>query len=301
MVKLEITHTTEYEYSAPAIESISELRVCPRNTARQRVLSHYTEVQPQMPLDSYEDYYGNRVQTLSMPVRHTRLHVTSHSEVETEPETMFLEACDMSVSEAVHYFMSRERELYDFLMESRYCRFSAEVDAIAAELFPSMRGFGECVFGLNQWIYREFKYHPGVTDVSTPVDAVLKTRSGVCQDFAHVMISVLRATGIPARYVSGYVESVVPPDSSAVGRVSRPSLRGTEASHAWIEVFTPLGEWVGLDPTNNCKEGEQHVQIGVGRDYDDVPPLRGVFKGAEKQQLSVSVSVSRVVSEESID
>ncbi len=300
-MKLEITHTTEYEYSAPAIESISELRVCPRNTARQRVLYHHTEVHPQMPLDWHEDCYGNRVQTLSVPVRHTRLRVISRSEVETEPESMYLEASGMSVSEAVHYFMGREWELYDFLMESRYCRFSSEVDEIAACFFPSMGDFGECVLNLNRWIFKEFKYEPGVTDVSTPVDEVLKTRSGVCQDFAHVMISVLRATGIPARYVSGYIESVVSQDSSWVGRSSRPHLRGAEASHAWIEVFTPLGEWVGLDPTNQCKEGEQHVQIAVGRDYDDVPPLRGVFKGPEKQQLSVSVSVSRVVSEESMD
>jgi transglutaminase-like putative cysteine protease len=210
----------------------------------------------------------------------------------------FLEASGMSVSEAVHYFMGRERELYDFLMESWYCRFSEEVDAIAARFFPSMGDFGECVLHLNRWIFDEFKYQPGVTDVSTPVDKVLETRTGVCQDFAHVMISVLRATGIPARYVSGYIESVAP---GAVARTGHEPLRGADASHAWIEVFTPLGEWVGVDPTNRCKEGEQHVQIAVGRDYDDVPPLRGVFKGAERQQLSVSVTVSRVVSEESVN
>jgi transglutaminase-like putative cysteine protease len=251
-----------------------------------------------MPLDFYEDYYGNRVQTLSVPVRHTRLRVTSRSEVETGPEAEYLEASGMSVSEAVHYFMRREWELYDFLMESRYCCFNAEVDEIAASFFPSMGDFGECVWNFNRWIFKEFKYQPGVTTVGTPVEEVLKKRSGVCQDFAHVMISVLRATGIPARYVSGYIESVAPGDWGGRGRHA---LRGAEASHAWVEVFTPLGEWAGLDPTNECKEGEQHVQIAVGRDYDDVPPLRGVFKGSEKQQLSVSVTVSRVQSEESKD
>ncbi|MCS7064151.1 MAG: transglutaminase family protein [Methylacidiphilales bacterium] len=298
-MKLEITHTTEYEYSAPAIESVSELRVCPRNTARQRLLAHHTEVQPQMPLEVYEDCYGNRVQTLSVPVKHTRLCVTARSVVETEGASMYLEASDMSVSEAVHYFISREWELYDFLMESRLCRFSAEVDEIAARMFPSMGSFGEAVLGLNEWIYREFEYRPGVTTVSTPVEEVLRMRRGVCQDFAHVMISILRATGIPARYVSGYIESGH--GSGDGGRGGRAILRGAEASHAWVEVFTPLGEWVGLDPTNNCKEGEQHVQVAVGRDYEDVPPLRGVFKGSEKQQLSVLVTVSRVRSEESVD
>jgi transglutaminase-like putative cysteine protease len=130
---------------------------------------------------------------------------------------------------------------------------------------------------------------PGVTDIRTPLGDVLRKRQGVCQDFAHLMIALIRCAGLPARYVSGYLEteSVRSPGG----------LVGATASHAWVEVYLPSGMWVGIDPTNDMLEGERHVQIGIGRDYGDVPPLRGVFKGAKRQQLSVMVTVSRTTGE----
>jgi transglutaminase-like putative cysteine protease len=156
---------------------------------------------------------------------------------------------------------------------------------MSRELLPSSGSFSELILGLNHHIYEEFTYMPGVTDVRTPLADVLRKRQGVCQDFAHLMIALIRCAGLPARYVSGYIETEPVSGTS--------SLTGATASHAWVEVFLPSGLWIGLDPTNDMLEGERHIQLGVGRDYGDVSPMRGVFKGPERQRLSVTVAVSR--------
>jgi transglutaminase-like putative cysteine protease len=145
----------------------------------------------------------------------------------------------------------------------------------------------EALEDLNNWIYTNFTYKPGVTNVSTPLSTVLRQRKGVCQDFAHLMLSIIRHNGLPARYVSGYIEPVDPT------RPGGSELVGAAASHAWVEVNLPNGTWWGLDPTNNQCAGERHVKVAVGRDYHDVAPLRGTFKGASNQKLQVIVSMKR--------
>jgi transglutaminase-like putative cysteine protease len=149
---------------------------------------------------------------------------------------------------------------------------------------------GEVLHELNGWIHREFTYKPGVTDISTPLATVVKQRVGVCQDFAHLMLAILRTIGLPARYVSGYIEHFDPTKTDA-------RLIGAAASHAWVEVFLPGGEWYGLDPTNNQPAGERHVVTAVGRDYHDVAPMRGTYKGMLDQKLQVIVSLQRRAAE----
>lgn len=300
-----IVHTTEYEYSEPAVESYTELRVRPRNTLKQVVQRHYTLVEPRVPMESYDDYYGNFVEFLSVPFRHRKLVVTSRSAVETRAMPDPLTGLDLYVSEAVRLAWPYRRELYDFLMPSEHARFHPGVREIAGDLFTPGGSYVDAVQALNALFTREFKYQPGVTDVRTPIEDVISSRQGVCQDFAHIMIAVLRCAGLPARYVSGYIEtdaaatqSEAQLQSGAVVDLEEADaddkpLVGATASHAWVELFTPNGQWVGLDPTNNILEGERHVQIAIGRDYADVPPLRGVFKGAQRQLLSVHVSVRR--------
>ncbi len=302
----QIVHTTEYDYSAPAVESYTELRVRPRNTLKQVVVSHATEVNPQVPLETYTDYYGNFVEAMSVPFRHRSLTVTSRSTVETRLLPDGFSGLDLTVSEAVRLCWPRRMELYDFLMPSEHVPLSPAVEGLAAKLLPSSAPFVETVLGLNQYLFKTFKYESGVTDISTPIDHVIETRQGVCQDFAHVMIALFRAAGLPARYVSGYIETDAAAQRSerrngAAGLLpgfdedaeEEAKLIGATASHAWVEVYCPNGHWIGLDPTNNILESERHVQIGVGRDYADVPPLRGVYKGAQQQLLSVKVSVRR--------
>jgi transglutaminase-like putative cysteine protease len=280
-----IVHTTAYEYSAPAIESFTELRVRPRQSNRQIVHSHVTEVTPRAALEDFTDYYDNAVECLSVPYRHKTLTVTSRSTVETLPHKDALSALDLSVSEAVRLNWPQRRELFDFLMPSRHAPITPELEQMSKELLPSSAHFADSMLSLCKHIFEKFTYMPGVTDVRTPLSEVLRKRQGVCQDFAHLMIALVRCAGLPARYVSGYLET-----ESVSGESG---LVGATASHAWVEVYMPNGVWVGLDPTNDMLEGERHVQIGIGRDYGDVPPLRGVFKGAKRQALTVGVTVSR--------
>ena len=323
-MKFRVVHTTQYEYSAPAIECYSELRVRPRNTLRQVITNHVTEVVPRVPLEVFTDYWGNWGESLSVPFRHQRLTVTSRCTVQTRPFHDALKGIDLSVSEAAHLQMPRRREFYDFLMPSPLVEITPEVEAMARKHLNSRTSFTTAVLGLNEYIFKQFKYQPGATTISTPVGEVIAKRKGVCQDFAHLFIAVLRAAGIPARYVSGYIETeaqanaalsghdpldfhdlqgMVPPPTPGKrspgprDRNQPPPLIGATASHAWVEFCAPNGLWIGIDPTNNMLESERHVQIGIGRDYADVPPLRGVFKGARKQVLSVKVTVARTPGE----
>ena len=284
-----IVHTTAYEYSAPAIESYTELRVRPRQSNRQIVHHHVTEVTPRAALEEFTDYYDNMVECLSVPYRHKTLTVTSRSTVETQPHKDALSGLDLTVSEAVRLYWPQRRELFDFLMPSMHSPITPEIEAMSKQQLPSSGSFSEGIKGLCSFIFTKFTYMPGVTDIRTPLSEVMRKRQGVCQDFAHLMIALLRAAGLPARYVSGYIET----DSVRGGT----GLVGATASHAWVEVYMPSGVWIGIDPTNDMMEGERHVQIGLGRDYHDVPPLRGVFKGAKRQQLSVGVTVSRTTGE----
>jgi transglutaminase-like putative cysteine protease len=284
-----IVHTTAYEYSAPAIESFTELRVRPRQSPRQIVHRHVTEVTPRAALEEFTDYYDNTVECLSVPFRHKTLTVTSRSTVETLPHKDALSALDLSVAEAVRLNWPQRRELFDFLMPSQHSPITPELEQLSKQQLPSSASFADSIKGLSSYIFKTFTYMPGVTDIRTPISEVLRQRQGVCQDFAHLMIALVRCAGLPARYVSGYLET------ESVR--SEDSLVGATASHAWVEVYLPNGMWVGVDPTNDMLEGERHVQIGIGRDYGDVPPLRGVFKGAKRQQLSVMVTVSRTTGE----
>jgi transglutaminase-like putative cysteine protease len=284
-----IVHTTAYEYSAPAIESFTELRVRPRQSNRQIVHNHVTEVTPRAVIDEFTDYYENTVECLSVPFRHKCLSVTSSSTVETLPHKDALSGLDLTVSEAVRLNWPRRRELFDFLIPSMHAPITPEIELLSKQHLPSSASFTESILGLCGYIYNNFTYMPGVTEVRTPLMEVLQKRQGVCQDFAHLMIALIRSAGLPARYVSGYIETEPAPGGNV--------MVGATASHAWVEVYLPSGLWLGIDPTNDILEGERHVQIGIGRDYHDVPPLRGVFKGAERQQLSVMVTVSRTTGE----
>jgi transglutaminase-like putative cysteine protease len=296
-----IEHTTEYAYSAPATESFSELRLRPRDSLRQKVSRHSTHIQPAVAVESYVDYFGNFVETISVPFRHTKLAVTSICDVITHPHADALSVLDLTLSESRLLYARKRRELYDFLRPSHFIRFTPEIHEMARELLPPTASFAQAMFGLNTYIYKNFKYQPGVTDARTSVPEFLKKRKGVCQDFAHLMIALCRTVGIPARYVSGYIESeLIPYDHDAP---PDPALIGAAASHAWVEIYSPNHFWVGLDPTNNMLESERHVQIGIGRDYHDVPPLQGIFQGRRQQSLSVQVRVMRteVIPETPID
>ncbi len=283
-MQFHIVHSTEFDYPAPATEAFSEFRLQPRDTLHQAVAHHQIRVMPSVLTDDYTDYFGNHVETMSVPFRHQRLKVTSVADVVTMPRADVLSGLELTVCEARMLFQADRRNLHDFLRPSSYVAFSKELRRLSSVHLPDTGDFTECVLALNRHIFEEFTYTPGATDVNTNVNQFLEKKEGVCQDFSHFMIGICRVAGIPARYVSGYIETDPAPEGALVGAT---------ASHAWVEVMAPNGFWVGLDPTNNIVEGERHVQIGIGRDYSDVPPMKGTFKGPNSQVMSVDVSMTR--------
>ncbi|MGD9896027.1 MAG: transglutaminase N-terminal domain-containing protein [Candidatus Methylacidiphilaceae bacterium] len=297
-MKFSIVHATEYEYSEPALHSYSELRIRPRRTSWQEVLSHRTDVEPKAPLHGFTDCYGNLVEFFSIHFRHSRLTVTAHSQVQTRRRPDPTAGLEISVERARTLLAAERAHLFDFLIPSRFVSFSPEIHELAAELLPPTALFGESLFSVGRRVHELLRYVPGSTDAATPVLTALARRQGVCQDFAHLALAIFRSGGIPARYISGYVEPLPPQALRDNPEAAARSAATGAASHAWVEIRCPGGSWVGLDPTNLSWENEQHVQAAVGRDYGDVAPLRGIFTGARDQRLAISVRIERIEEED---
>ncbi len=279
-----VSHTTEYAYEGAASESFAELRVWPQSNAAQKVLERSLTINPDTTVDHYIDYFGNNVEFFSIPYRHSVLTVRADAEVETFAIDPPASVLDIPVGEARQIFNSTLYQIFEYLQPSTLVPLDQH-GRIRKRFFPQAEPLGSALLGLNEWIYRNFEYQSGVTDVSTPVADVVRQRRGVCQDFANLMLAILRSNGLPARYVSGYIEAFDPESGDA--------MTGAAASHAWVEVYLPGGTWWGLDPTNNQSAGQRHIVVAVGRDYNDVAPMRGTYKGATDQQLKVMVSLQR--------
>lgn len=279
-----VSHQTEYAYNGAASESFAELRVWPQSDAAQRVISRSLSIEPETTVDHYVDYFGNNVEFFSIPSRHAELIVRAEAEVETFQVEPVESVLDTSIGEARQIYNSSLYQVFEYLQATSLVPLDQH-SRIRKRFFPQASSLREALLGLNEWIYKSFEYRPGVTDVFTPISHVVAQRRGVCQDFANLMLAILRSNGIPARYVSGYIEAF-DPDSGD-------KMTGAAASHAWVEVFLPGGVWWGLDPTNNQTVGERHIVVAVGRDYNDVAPMRGTYKGANDQKLNVIVSLKR--------
>ncbi len=292
-MRFRITHVTRYGYASPASESFMEARLTPSSDARQRLLAHRLETVPPARIHAYTDYFGNAVETFSLIRRHEALELTGVSEVETSTLEVPDAAVDVSVSEARQIYRTDRLSLLEFLLPSPAIPLVAPARRFAARFFRSGAPLGRSLLALNAWLHREFTYRPGSTTIDTPITTVLRTRAGVCQDFAQIMAAILRAAGIPARYVTGYIETDGRKRAAGNGATPRP-LVGASESHAWVEAFLPGGFWLPLDPTNDCVAGERHVKVSVGRDYHDSTPTRGVFKGTQTRSLTVSVVMRRI-------
>ena len=293
-MRFRILHRTFYRYSGTASESFMEARLTPVNDSRQQVISRALVTTPASNLHTYTDYFGNTVETFSIVQRHRSLALVARAEVETFPVEPSVAALEISVSESRQIWRGKKLEFYEFLMPSPAVQMSAPINRLANQFFPPGALIGPSLWKFMGWIYENFKYTPGATTLSTPVVNVLKTRTGVCQDFAQLMLAVLRSAEIPARYVTGYIETEGQRRASEAkepGRFKR--LVGASETHAWVEVSVPGGFWWGLDPTNNCVAGERHVKLAVGRDFYDSTPTHGVFKGTQTDKLTVAVVMQR--------
>lgn len=286
-MRFRVRHQTLYEYPIPVSESVGELRVWPAERHDQQVDSRSLSINPSVPIESYEDFFGNHVEFFAIPQRHEKLEVIAEAEIDSRAQPEYEEARQTMVGEARQIFRRKYLDWYPFLEASQRIPSGTSLDSVGRPFFRPGQTIGEAALELNHWIFENFEYKPGSTTVATPVEQILKKRQGVCQDFAHLMIAICRAHRIPARYVSGYIE---PFDPTRPGQ----ELIGAAASHAWVEVLLPGGNWWGLDPTNDQIVGERHVQVAVGRDYHDAAPLRGTFRGQTGRDPLVAVEVTRI-------
>jgi transglutaminase-like putative cysteine protease len=284
-----VVHTTGYVYADTAMEAYLEVRLTPPVRPEQDILRHRIEFQPAAEASDYIDYFGNRTTFYSMTLRHRQLKVTNRLTVRTLPRVLPESGLALTIAEA-RQILKSGTGVFDYLQPTEAIPIASESSAWGREILRESRPMGEALDELNKTIYREFKYRSGSTEIETPLSLIWKKREGVCQDFAHVMISVLRAARIPCRYVCGYIES----EPAVPAEPSRKRLVGSLATHAWVEVLVPGMAWVALDPTNNQWCGEQHVTIAVGRDFLDAAPVRGTFKGSASQKLKVHVSMQRI-------
>jgi len=280
---LRICHTTRFEYQMPAYASHNEVRMKPLDGSRQRCLQFELEITPNASTFEYDDYYGNRVHEFSIHDRHPALTVTAKSLVERMPGPQ-PPAIPTPFGEYLLEDHARNRIEYDFLSASRHVPFSEPMRKFfwLAKPDPS-EDVAAYANRIVAFIRDQFVYEPGMTKVQSTADEILSVGGGVCQDFAHLTIGVLRLAGIPVRYVSGYL---APAANSAVESV------GAQASHAWLEAQLPGLGWTGFDPTNGCMVDERHIRVAIGRDYSDVPPMRGVYRSqGGKQVMSVELQI----------
>lgn len=278
MSRLRIVHRTGFEYLEPATTSYNEARMLPQTGDEQWVLQANLEISPVASQHSYQDYWGTRVSTFEVLTPHTSLSVTATSVVEVRNRA--IDTTDVAW-DALPELPRRSTMFVEFTRQTQLTRPPAEVRALVKRVRQQKLGVRDSAFAICRAIGEEIRYVPGVTGVHTTAADAWLAREGVCQDIAHLATGALREAGIPARYVSGYLHPAAEPE---IGQVS------SGESHAWVEFYT--GSWQGFDPTNQIDIGDRHVQVGRGRDYSDVSPLRGVYAGPSSSELFVSVEIT---------
>lgn len=286
----DVSHVTTYSYEAPVASARCALRLLPRDDDGQSVLSDRIEVTPSARgLRERADFYGNRIVEAQIDAAHVELCVAMRSRVRVErrrpPDAALTPAWETARREAIAATSLARRSPVHWLYPSRLAPLYGPTTEYARASFPPGRPVLEGAAELMRRIKDDFVYDPSATNVSMPLGEAFEKRSGVCQDFAHIMIAGLRGLGLPAAYVSGYIRTIPPPGAAP--------LDGADASHAWISLWCgrEFG-WLDLDPTNAMLIENDHIVIAIGRDYADVSPIDGVFFSAGRQKLDVCVNVT---------
>lgn len=276
-----VYHLTHFRYDAPVSESVMEVRMQPRTESVQRCLRFELTTTPRARVFAYQDPEGNIVHHFDVPARHRELTIVAESVVEFVADLAVPLAVDRATWDVLDEDATQER-FFDLLEPSHFARPTDDLVAFGRELGLARDEDPLTLLRrLNSQIYEAFEYAPLSTRVDSPIDDALAARRGVCQDFAHVMIALVRGLGIPCRYVSGYLfHNQTGTERSTDG-----------ASHAWIETWLPSLGWIGFDPTNRTLATDRHIRVAIGRDYWDVPPNRGAFKGNARSELGVAVRV----------
>ncbi len=276
-----VRHATKFRYSTAITESVMEVRIQPRSEGTQRCLDFRLTTSPSTHIFNYRGENGNRVHYFDVPNRHNHLTITAEAIVEILPLPELPEALTPEVWNELDA-LTADGEYWDSLQPSHFARPTELLTELIDELQIYRRDDPLTMLKfLNHAVYTTFEYAKKNTRVDSPIDDALRIRRGVCQDFSHIMIALVRSLGIPCRYVSGYL----------FHRRERSARSSEGATHAWVEAFLPELGWIGLDPTNNVLVGDRHIRVAVGRDYADVPPTHGIFRGKAESELAVSVRV----------
>jgi transglutaminase-like putative cysteine protease len=277
-----IRHVTRFRYTAPVRESIMELRMQPRSEGVQSLRSFQIATNPRAQLYAYTDHLGNAVYHFNVLRAHEELRIEVQSVVEVSSTPALPEAADDLEWQRYNTF-NLSADHFDLLGPSKFAHLSPALSAFMAhhDLATPKGDPLSALKHLSRTIHDAFDYQLGVTEVDSPIELALAEKRGVCQDFAHIAIAIARSWGIPSRYVSGYLYH----------RPKKQDRSGEDATHAWIETYLPSLGWIGLDPTNHIMAGERHIRVAVGRDYADVPPTRGTFKGDAESELAIAVAV----------
>lgn len=288
MLLYQITHTTRYAYPSAALLSHHLAVLRPKELDWQRVLSFDIQTEPAgVHKHEFEDIFGNTVHYFSAERPHKELVVTATSSVLRGAPYPMKENTP-TVDEVTQMVKQRklpQDEVMPYILPSSMVEFSDEVFDFAYSVLTPQKPMHVAISDLMQKIFLDFSFMPGFTEIGTSLQDVLLHRSGVCQDFSHLAIAAFRAVGIPARYVSGYIEN------TPVEGMEK--LEGADASHAWAQVYVPGSGWINFDPTNNLFPGDRHITVAWGRDYNDVAPLKGVIYGGGEHMPEVAVNVQR--------
>src|SRR5450432_2195253 len=276
-----IRHLTRFRYDAAISESVMELRMQPRSEGAQRCASFDLSIRPRTNVTTYHDHLGNLVHHFDIPGHHTNLTIKAEARVEVTAQTLPAAQSTAAWNELDE--LLAEGDYWEMLMPSHFAAPTDLLRELARELnFQRRDDPVSLLRELTAVLHDTFEYAPQSTEVDSPNDEALLNRRGVCQDLAHIMITLVRGINIPCRYVSGYL----------FHRAEDHDRSAADATHAWVEARLPGLGWVGFDPTNNLIAGERYIRVAIGRDYSDVPPTRGVFKGEANSELSVSVQVA---------
>jgi transglutaminase-like putative cysteine protease len=289
MAEYRIKHITRYTYPSPVIDSANQVMLFPIDDPEQEVKKHELIITHQPSVEIFTDYFGNKVGIFSVIKPHSQLTIESIIEVVIQEAK--LPANDTaSESQWDNLNIIREQFPYmDFMLLENCDSYDEIADVVKSLMNETITPFA-IAEQMSAFVYHHFEYKKGITSVETQVDEIWKLKAGVCQDFAHILLVMLRIVGIPARYVSGYI---CPKNHE---------LRGEGATHAWVEAYIPFHGWIGLDPTNNCIASDRHVRLAIGRSFTDCTPVKGTYKGSSAHTLEVSVSIENgtVKSEEEI-
>jgi len=279
MPRFSIHHITKYTYEGPVRDSANQIILFPMKDAHQEVMRQDLDITGEPAVEVYKDYYGNEVGSFTHAEPHTALIIDSRLEVITKPRPPVEDTIAVETQWAQLEQIRWQVPYIDFLKQEQFDSLLEVLESICPDKARSQTPL-VAAMQLRNYVYENFKYIKGVTSVESTLDEVWGLKAGVCQDFAHVLLVLLRQIRIPARYVSGYICP------------NKNGMRGEGATHAWIEAYIPFNGWIGLDPTNNCIADDLHVRLAIGRSFSDVSPVKGTYKGSAGQQLEVGVSVS---------